>query len=380
MQKLAYFIGLSVVIGLLTACSSSDNLEKPAPLVEFTPKIQVSKVWSDSVQGTDEQYINLHIGHDSNTLYVAGYKGKIYAIDAANGEQRWEQKIDANIISGVAVGQNLAVVGTSDGDVIALDINTGKVLWRQSIGNQVLGLADIGKGLVIVKTVAGEVIALANKDGQQKWSYDGAAPELILRGSSQPQIGGNSVVIGFATGKVGKLDIANGNLMWSQAIATADGSFPVQRMIDITASPEVWSGIIYATTYQGNIAALELSTGQVVWNHKLSSYTGLAVDTNNLYVTDAQSHVWKFQQENGGVVWRQQALQARIISAPALLKNYVIVGDGEGYIHWMANNNGDFVAREQLSSNAIQTAPVVFNNTLYVLDVDGHLAAYRVNN
>lgn len=380
MKKIAYLIGLGFMVSLLAACSSSDNLEKPAALVEFVPKIQVTKSWTDALEGTDGQYINLHIGQQTNSLYVAGYKGKVFAINADTGATLWEQKLNAHIISGVAVGQHLAVVGTSNGDIVAFNTNTGEILWRHSVGNQVLGLATIAQGYVIVKTVAGDVIALTSSNGAQKWDYKGNAPQLILRASGQPQVIGNHVIIGFADGKIGQLNLNNGSIVWQQAIAIPQGSFPVQRMVDISASPVVKAGIIYATTYQGNIAALELATGQVVWNHKLSSYTGLILQANNIYVTDAQSHVWKFQQSDGGVVWRQKALQARTISAPAVLKDYVIVGDAEGYLHWMSASNGGFVAREKFGSDAIHTAPVVINNTLYVLDVDGHLAAYKLNN
>ena len=251
-------------------------------------------------------------------------------------------------------------------------------MWQQAIGNQVLGLAAISENTIVVKTVADALIALNTSNGEIKWQYNGDAPQLVLRGGSQPIIADNAVVVGFANGKVGKFNLNNGTPLWLQSIATPNGSFPVQRMIDITASPVISSGIIYASTYQGNIAALELSTGQVVWNHKLSSYTGLALQGSKLYVTDSNSHVWSFQQDNGGVAWRQTGLQARIISAPALLNNTVVVGDGQGYVHWLQMSNGEFIAREKLSSDPIHTAPIVIGNTIYVLDIDGHLAAYRI--
>lgn len=378
MKKTAYALLFSFIALCLASCSSSDNTEKPAALVEFTPKVKVEKVWSTSVQGADDDYLNLNIGHEGNTLYTAGHNGKVYAVDAATGNTLWKKQLYVKINSGVSVANHLVLVGTSGGSLIALNAKTGHLLWQVSVNNQILGLAAISKNTIVVKTVADTVMALNTSNGDVKWQYSGDAPQLILRGGSQPKISGNAVVVGFANGKVGKFNLSNGTLLWMQSIASPTGSFAVQRMIDITASPIISNGIIYATTYQGNIAALELSTGQVVWNHKLSSYTGIALQGSNVYVTDAQSHVWKFQQDNGGVSWRQKALQARIISAPALLNNAVIVGDSEGYIHWLQMSNGQFIAREKLSSDAIRTAPIVIGNTVYVLNVDGELAAYRI--
>lgn len=378
MSKLLLTLLLSTTIILLSACSSSDNLEKPSPLVEFKPKITVAKQWSDSLEGTDEQYLNLHIAHAGKTLYVAGYKGDIYAVNASDGDTVWKQNIDAHIVGGVTVAHGFAVVTTEGGFVVALKAKTGTVAWRSSIGNQVLGLASISRQVTVVKTIAGVVIGLDTRTGKQLWQYDGNAPQLVLRASSKPTIDGNNVIVGFADGKISMLNLHSGSLQWQQAIATPEGSFPVQRMVDISASPQIKAGIIYATTFQGNIAALERSNGQVVWNHKLSSYTGLALKGSSLYVTDARSHVWKFEQDNGAVAWRQKALQARVLSAPVLLSNYVVVGDAEGYIHWLRTSDGEFVARQKLDGDAIRTAPVVIGNTMYVLDIDGHLVAYQL--
>lgn len=378
MKKIIHFSVIVLFTIFIAACSSSDNTEKPAALVEFTPKIQLEKVWSTSVQGTDDDYVDLHIGHQDNLLYTVGHDGKVYAINASNGDTVWKKQLYVQVTSGVSVAHNVLLVGTAGGSLIALNAQTGALLWQQAIGNQVLGLAAISKNVIVVKTVADNLVALSTATGDIKWQYNGDAPQLILRGGSQPKIIGNAVVVGFANGKVGKFNLQSGTLLWLQSIATAVGSFPIQRMINITASPEVSNGIIYATTYQGNIAALELSTGQVVWNHKMSSYTGLILRGSSLYVTDARSHVWKFQQDNGEVSWKQTALQARIISAPALMGNNVVVGDGQGYLHWMQMSNGEFGAREKMSSDPIRTAPLVFNNTLYALDVDGNLTAYRI--
>lgn len=378
MKKTVYVLLFSFFTILLASCSSSDNIEKPAALVEFTPKVKVEKVWSTSVQGADDDYLNLNIGREANTLYTVGRHGKVYAIDAATGDTVWKKQLYVDVTSGVSVANNIVLVGTAGGSLIALNAQTGNLLWQQAIGNQVLGLAAISKNTIVVKTIADAVIALNTSNGQVKWQYNGDAPQLILRGGSQPKISGNAVVVGFANGKVGKFNLSNGAILWLQSIASPKGSFPIQRMIDITASPIISNGIIYATTYQGNIAALELSTGQVVWNHTLSAYTGIALQGSNVYVTDASSHVWKFQQDNGGVSWRQKALQARLISAPALLNNAVIVGDGQGYIHWLQMSNGEIIAREKFSSDPIRSAPVVIGNMVYVLNVDGGFAAYRV--
>ena len=49
--------------------------------------------------------------------------------------------------------------------------------------------------------------------------------------------------------------------------------------------------------------------------------------------------------DSGLVNWRQTALEARNVSGPAIMGNYIVVGDAEGYLHWMSKRDGHFAAR-----------------------------------
>ena len=378
MRNILRTLTLLVMAALLGACSSSENLEKPSPLVNFVPKIQVEKLWRQSVGGSDKKYLNLQIGHDQKTIYTVGYYGRVYADDAQNGNEIWHRALHANIISGVSVGDQLAIVGDNVGNMIALNTQNGKIVWQHNVGNQVLGLAAIGNGVVVVKTVADNVVVLNAQNGEELWHFSGNAPTLILRGGSQPKIVGNKLIIGFADGKLREFNLHKGTLLWQQVIAQPQGGFPIQRLVDITASPVISHGVTYVVTYQGNIQALETGTGQMLWHHKLSSYTGMALSSTNLYVTDAKSHIYSFSQEDGNVVWKQIKLEARTITAPVLLGDYLIVADAEGYLHWLSQASGEFVAREQASGDAIRSTPVVIDDRVYVLDTHGNLAAYKL--
>ncbi len=70
-------------------------------------------------------------------------------------------------------------------------------------------------------------------------------------------------------------------------------------------------------------------------DHELSSYAGIASDESHVYVSDARVYVWAFDRNNGRSVWKQSQLEARVITGPAIVGNYVVVGDAEG-VHALA--------------------------------------------
>ena len=371
-----------LLIGLLSssllACAGSDNLLKPEPLVNFTPTASIHKSWGIRTGGTDAKYLNLQIGQDKQSVYTVSYKGVIYDFDANSGSVNWKTKLDDDTVSGVTVGRNLAVVASSKGFLYVLNATNGDILWKKDIGNEVVGRVAIGNNMIVAKTVDGTVFALRANSGKQLWSYGGNAPLLILRGGSQPKIIGNRVIVGFSTGKLIALSLRDGSILWQQAIAEPEGGYPVQRMVDITVAPVIADGVAYIATYQGNIAAVELSNGNVLWNRKLSSYTGIALSGKSLFVTDASSHVWAFDTDDGGVLWQQKDLQGRQITAPAIIGDDLVVADAEGYIHFLSKESGKFVARERFMTDPIQANPKIVDNKIFILDTFGHLAAYQM--
>lgn len=372
-------IGLCCLAILLVGCSS-DNLAKPAKLVSFKSTIKTDEQWSHHTRAgrADPTYLTLQMGYDANNVYVVGPYGVIYAFNQQSGDKVWDRNLKTHISGGVSVGNNLAIVTSSTGVVYALNTSNGQVQWQQTINQQVLGVAAIANNIVVVKSVTDNVFALSADNGAVLWTYSASAPGLTLRGGSAPAIAGQQVILGFANGKMANVTLTNGNLNWQQVIADPQGIFPVQRMVDIVATPFIRSGVVYVATYQGNLAALELATGEVIWNHQLSTYTGLALSDSALYVTDANSTILSFAPDSGNVIWKQEVLANRMITAPALMGNYLVVGDAEGYVHWFDQQTGNYAARDNFSDEPIRATPLVINDMVYILDTRGYIAAYKI--
>jgi outer membrane protein assembly factor BamB len=109
----------------------------------------------------------------------------------------------------------------------------------------------------------------------------------------------------------------------------------------------------------------------------MSSHRGLAVDEDNLYVTQSDGVVVALRQRDGSELWRNQKMKLRRLSAPVLTSTAVVVADFEGYLHWMDKTTGELVARERIAKERVSSPPVAVDDTVVVLTDRGKLAAYR---
>ncbi|MCZ6525341.1 MAG: outer membrane protein assembly factor BamB [Gammaproteobacteria bacterium] len=354
-----------------------DNAEPPAPLVEFKQRLNVIKLWSRNTgSGAGKQYLKLAPIIANQQLYIASSDGDLSAIDATNGQAVWSFDTDINITGGPGFGENTILVGNDEGEVVSYAADSGKEIWRAKVSSEILSAPQRAEGIVIVRTLDGKLFALDGDNGKRLWIYDRTVPSLTLRGTSTPIINNGVVIAGFDGGRLAALELRTGRLMWEARITTAKGRSELDRMVDIDSEPLIIEGVIYVVSFQGNMAAVQLETGRILWTRDISSYAGFGADEKYIYVTDDSSHIWAFDRFSGNTMWKQEKLQSRTITAPASIGDYIVVGDFEGYLHWMSKSSGNFVARTNLSNKRIIVAPVVVGKVLYAVGSSGKLVAY----
>jgi outer membrane protein assembly factor BamB len=386
---------LSLLV-LLTGCETLNSLmgekaedfDPPAELTDFEESLAVKELWDRNTgKGTDEQYLLLQPAVADDRIFIIDTDRKVQALNTANGRTIWSYTLKqgggffskgdkVTITGGPGFSGDMVFVGTNNGDVIALDPETGEQIWTSKVSSEILAPPIKSGSIVIVRTLDGRIFGLNSASGRRLWTYEKTVPALTLRGTSTPTIDDDAIIIGFDSGSLAALDINTGQVLWETGITSARGRSELERMVDIDASPIISGGIVYVVTFQGQLAALTRNTGRILWNRDTSSYSGFTVDGDYLYITDDKSVVWAFDRFNGGSVWKMDALLNRDLTAPSAIGNFLVVGDFEGYLHWLDKNTGAFVARQQVSKERIIAPPVIAGNTVYAFSTDGELVAY----
>lgn len=379
MKKQLLLLAMLASFALLTACSSDDEGPKPEELPPVQNTANVKLLWeANPTNGTNGKYVRLTPAVTYDRVFVAGVDGNVAALNAFNGKRIWEKDLKDPITTAPELGDGKVYVGTAKGKFYALDASTGKQVWKVKLPNQSYAEPGYGDGLILAKTIDDKVVAMSAKDGSTQWTYEEDAPPMILQTSSRPVVSGNVVINGFSDGKLVLLSLYDGKLIWEKQIADSSGVSAVSQMVGISADPVQKEGTIYVASYQGNLSAVEPSSGDIIWTHKLSAYSGVAATEDEVFVSDARGYLWAFSRSTGEVLWRQDKLLNRQLTRPEVIGDYVVVADDLGYVHWMRQDNGKFVARTFINKEGIIAAPMASGNKLFVMSNDGHVQAYAI--
>jgi outer membrane protein assembly factor BamB len=366
---------------IFTGCSKDKDVEPPAKLVDFPAKLPVKELWGDKVGGGKKQ-VKLRLGLgpavDNDLVFAASDRGELVATNLENGHQVWVKKFKKMQFSaGPGAASGMVVVGSTKGWVIALESASGRELWRTRVNSELLSAPAISPKVVVMRSVDGRLHGFDAGNGKELWSVEQQVPRLSLRGTAIPVIAKDTVVCGFDNGKVMAVSLATGDTVWDTALATPHGRTELDRLVDVDSSVEVVGDNVFATGFQGRTAMLALDSGQIWWAHDMSSYRGLSVDEENLYVTQSDGIVVAMRQRDGSEIWRNDKLKRRGLSAPAITSAAIAVADYQGYLHWLDKATGVLVARERVAKFRVSSPPVAVNDTVVVLTDSGKLAAYR---
>ena len=374
-----YFLLLISAV-LITACGDDDNSEPPAELTEFNRTHYLALEWSVSTDDSiDQQYLFIEPLLLKDRIVTAGRNGTLNAYDLEDGDELAEIELDIPLSGGVGGTEDIWLVGSRNGELIAVSSKSNEILWRTPVPSEILARPVVyNKNMVLVRTADGQILGVDIETGKINWNYSKTIPALTLRGSSSPILSRSHFYTGLESGRLIAMSPIDGEVAWDIALTVPEGRSEIQRLVDIDGKSELYGRVLYAASYHGRIAAIDVTRGQFLWARSFSSSTGVSVGTDAVYSSDDRSHVWALDRNNGATLWKQDKLQARSVTRPVIYQDFLVVGDFEGYVHVMSRFDGRFVARTQADSGGILVPPIVDGDRLLVLSRDGYLAAYSI--
>ena len=376
-------------VTLLSGCSlfsGEEDVVKMSPLPTVENQFTPSTAWDVSVgSGIGDFYSNLHPAYADSVVYAADRKGTVKALNADDGKEVWSVNLaekdgwfsrkPALLSGGLTVAGGHVYVGSEKAQVYALDAGDGAVVWKTTAAGEVLSRPTVSDGLVLVHTSNGQLQALDENSGVVKWTVNLDMPALSLRGESAPAVAYGAAIVGGDNGRVSAVLMQQGQMIWQQRISQATGSTEIDRLSDVDTTPVIVNGVVYALAYNGNLTALDLRSGQIMWKRELGSVNDFIVDGNRIYIVDQNDRLLALTTDGGVTLWTQSDLLHRLLTSPALYNGSLVVGDAEGYMHWINPEDGRFVAQQKVDSAGFLTEPVVADGKLLIQAKDGTVYA-----
>ena len=325
-------------------------------------------------------------------IYTIDTAATVRAFDAATGGQVWatqfgtEKGNSASLFGGgvaYAGGRIFATNGL--GFAAALDAGNGGIVWQVRPGGPLRGQPTIAGENVYIMSQDNQLYSLKASDGTQNWSNAAALEIAGVFGSAAPAFSQGTVVAGFSSGELNAYRYENGRLVWQDQLARTTITTSVSSLSDIDADPVIDSGQVIAVGQGGRMVALELISGQRMWELSVAGISTPWVVGEWIFVVTDDAKLIAVARRTGKVRWiyqlprfeKEKSKKGQLSYAgPVLAGGRLIVAGSNGTLINVDPVTGSFQSQTNVGAD-IRLQPIVANSTLYVLDEDGRLHAYR---
>ena len=341
----------------------------------------------------------------ADRIYVIDAETTVSAFNAEDGEVIWRKELAPEIKErfrmrdflrkptpseigfggGVAFDNGKLFVTSGFGFAAALDAISGEELWRVETSAAIRTPPTAYRGKVYFATNINEFFALNQETGNQDWTFQSFEENARFLSSASPAAAGDLVVAPFSSGEIVAFLADSGRVLWNETLAQQARLTALASLNDIAGSPVIDRGLVYVVSHGGQFAAIDIRSGQRVWDASITSLQTPWVAGDFIYVVTVDAELVCLSRNDGGIIWvtelqryeKEKKKKKRITwVGPVLAGDNLILVSSTGELAKVDPVTGNLSETKNIKQQT-SISPIVANEKVYILSEDGRLSALR---
>jgi len=307
---------------------------------------------------------------------------------------KWKFHTGGLVVSSPAVTDGTVFVGSTDGNLYAIDRESGVQKWKFAVKSRVVSSPAVSSGIVYITAYDGNFYAVDSGSGLLKWKFqtegerrfaakhlDGFQPVAETMSDpwdcylSSPVVWNGAVYFGSGDGNIYALNATTGALKWK--FKTGDV---------VHASPAIADGVLFIGSWDSYFYALDAASGKEKWRFKtgddpdIHNQVGIqssaAVMDRTVYFGCRDAHFYALDAATGQKKWAFPTDGSWVIASPAVKdgKVYFATSDS-GLFYELDAKSGSVVFQLKFQGWPTFSSPAIAGGMLYVGSTSGKLIA-----
>ena len=368
---------LLVSLGLAALAISSEVLAKP--VVQWSVNVDQRLPNAPVAMSTPAV-----LQSNSDGLIVLGGRDGAVHVYKASGSEQGRFPLGKAIDSGtLALDNGMVVLGDTAGVLYVVDPLAEKVEWQYQLTSTFTSSPVKVEGGFLVQTTDNRVYRFANS-GEKLWSYSGSGNALSMYATSEPLVVGNRAYAFMGNGDVVALSLDGGDLLWKRQLLLSNDSQVLSELKAAVAAPLLVSEIelsgehavntLLISFYQGEMFALSARDGTQSFSLPISMKSAPLIVDSTFYAADSHGNLYAYNIKTGAQQW-QRKISGDELVGPVVWNGSLWVADSAGVVHQL-NMQGEKQGDVSLAGN-IARLPIVTEQGILIRTVRG--AMYMVS-
>lgn len=352
----------------------------------------LQKAWSvDIGDGADDaERLNGSPVVADGIIYAMDAASTVSAYATADGKRLWKAELapsddEGHIGGGLALDDGRLFATTGFAEAVALDGKTGKELWRRNLGAPMRAAPTARGGRVFALTMNNQLFALNATSGETLWQHRGLPEIASVLGGASPAVDQGVVVVPYTSGELIALKVENGSVLWQDSLTAARRTDVVSNLAGIRGRPVIDRGLAIAISNGGVMTAIDIRTGQRVWSREIAGIESPWVAGDYIFVLTTEAEIAAVSRKDGRIHWvrglprfedPEDKEDPIVWTGPILASDRLIVAGSNEEALAISPYSGRILGVQEMPDR-VTVAPVVADGSVYFLADDAELVAYR---
>jgi len=278
-----------------------------------------------------------------------------------------------SVYSEPVVDDDTVYIGSYEGDIYAIGRSDGRLRWstegQVSVSGSIVSGPVLSQGRLVFGTTEGFLYSVDAADGRptEGWPRDGLS--LSNRGIwATPIVESGVVYVGTMDSKLRAIDLATGEEVWEQPFEAGAGA--------IAELASASDGTLFVATLGKEVFIVEKSTGLQVGESVTANgwiWTRPAIDAGIAYYGDFDGSLFALDITSQKTEWTEKT-DGRVKSGPAVVGEWVIFADESPAVSFVNRETGQIRNRVPIvDAGKIRANVVGRDGVAYVVTTKGRL-------
>lgn len=332
---------------------------------------------------------------------VAG-QGRIFTLDAgatvtataSSGGTLWSRDLtpsadrsDQATGGGLALADGVLYVSSTFGLLTALDAATGEIRWQQKLEATGSGTPTVLGDLVYLVSGGDTAWAIETATGRVRWQTSTAPDQSNVLGGAAPVVTDQLAIFAFGNGEVQATFRQGGLRVWDAIVSGQRRFSALARVADITGDPVLAGDTLYVGTHSGRMVALDIANGERRWTAQDGAISPVWVAGGSVFAISDRNELMRLDANDGTRIWgvklpnfteRRPRRQVEVVAhyGPILAGGQLVVASNDGQLRFFDPASGAQTHAVTVPGGAT-SSPIVAGGTLFVVGTRGQLHAFR---
>lgn len=300
----------------------------------------------------------------------------------------WKTRTGGKVISSPTVAKNIVYIGSNGHKLYAIDALSGAIKWEYKTKGSINSTPLVTKGKVMFLSYDGFFYALNQSDGKLLWKFKTGGESVFnvkdyYNGSFKPDFWDfylssavskdNLVYFGSSDSNIYALDIETGEKVWNYKTG---GS--------IHSTPAISYNSIVVGSWDSNVYCLDATTGTEKWSYATGKDTGTyiwlgiqaspSVDNEIVYIGSRDAKFYAFNLKTGDTLWAKDEFERSWMpSTAAIDKENIYTGSSDSFNFYSINKKTGTINYTTKTNAYTFSSPAIDSEMGYIGSTNGRL-------